>query len=203
MKSQSLFEGSRLSVQDSISLTVESLCAYAERYRHWVIAFSGGKDSSATVTLIAWLIKAGLVPKPASLTVLYSDTRIELTPLQVAALGILRELESQGVSVQVVMPEMDDRFFVYMFGRGVPPPSNTFRWCTPQLKIEPMQHAMEQLAVSLSMGRMEWHDKKERYIYKGFGAEKLLTITGVRLSDALSRPGGVLPRLEVPLEGVG
>jgi DNA sulfur modification protein DndC len=38
---------------------------------------------------------------------------------------------------------MDKRFMVYILGRGVPPPNNnTLRWCTRQIKIDPMQDAI-------------------------------------------------------------
>src|SRR5258708_32688668 len=40
---------------------------------------------------------------------------------------------------------MDKRFFVYILGRGVPPPNNnTLRWCTRQIKVEPMQQEVIQ-----------------------------------------------------------
>lgn len=184
---KNLFEDARLTIEDSISLTIESLRKYAERYRHWFVAYSGGKDSTATVTLLVWLIEQGLVPRPDSLTVQYSDTRMELTPLQVTAFYILAQLHSRGVDARVVMPEMDDRFFVYIFGRGVPPPSNRFRWCTSQLKIEPMQKAMVERAVSLGFGEMVWNERRQKHEYKGYGKDKLLTITGVRLGESAAR----------------
>lgn len=187
MKTESLFEGARMSVEEAINLTVESLKTYGERYRHWFVAYSGGKDSTAAVTLIAWLIEQGLIPKPESLTVQYSDTRMELTPLQVTAFYVLAQLRQRGIDARVVYPELDDRFFVYMFGRGVPPPSNTFRWCTSQLKIEPMQKAMVERAVSLGFGELVWNERREKHEYKGFGKEKLLTITGVRLGESAAR----------------
>lgn len=183
----SLFEGQRLSVEESIELTAQSLRAYGERYKHWFVAYSGGKDSTATVTLLVWLIEQGLVPRPESLTVQYSDTRMELTPLQVTAFALIEELRRRDVDAKVVYPEMDDRFFVYMFGRGVPPPSNTFRWCTSQLKIEPMQKAMIERAVSLGFGELVQNEKRGKQEYKGFGKEKLLTITGVRLGESAAR----------------
>jgi DNA sulfur modification protein DndC len=187
MKSQSLFEGDRLSVRDAIALSLDSLTTYAERYQHWVAAFSGGKDSSATVTFIAWAIANNLIPRPKSFSILYSDTRMELTPLQVAAMQIMERLRADGMDARVVMPEMDDRFFVYMFGRGVPPPSNTFRWCTSQLKIEPMTKALEERAVALGFGEMAFDEKKNRDVYIGFGKDMLLTITGVRLGESAAR----------------
>src|SRR5271165_4517671 len=111
----SLWEGERLTMERSIQLTIESLEAYASLYKHWAIAYSGGKDSTATVTLVAWLIATGQIPAPQSLTVLYADTRMELPPLHATAMKILGELQRRGIKTQIVLPEMDDRFFVYMF----------------------------------------------------------------------------------------
>lgn len=166
-KEQSLFEGHRMTLDEARALTAQSLRAYGERYKHWAIAFSGGKDSSATLTVVASLIAAGEIPAPESLTVLMSDTRMELPPLMASALGILAECDKRGFRTQIVMPEMDDRFFVYMFGRGVPPPKNRFRWCTPQLKVEPMLRALQSL--------------------RDEAGEKLLMLTGVRLGESAAR----------------
>lgn len=157
----------RLTLDGAIDLSVASLNAYGERYRHWAIAYSGGKDSTATVTFVAWAIRTGLVAAPESLTVLYADTRMELPPLQQSAMLLLDELSAQGFNTQVVLPKMDDRFFVYMLGRGVPPPKNRFRWCTPQLKIEPMHATLA--------------DLRQRH------GEKLLMLTGVRLGESAAR----------------
>lgn len=169
MKKQwSLFEGERLDLQAAIDLSLMSLNGYGQKYRHWAIAYSGGKDSSATVTFVAWAIRAGLVPSPESLTVLYADTRQELPPLQQTAIRLLGELRRDGFNAQVVLPALDDRFYVYMLGRGVPPPKNKrFRWCTGQLKIEPMHAALGGL--------------REQ------AGQKLLMITGVRLGESAAR----------------
>jgi len=166
-RSPSLFEAERLTLVDSIALTVDSLRVYGERYKHWAIAYSGGKDSSATVTLVAHLIETGEIPAPASLQVLYADTRMELPALQVAAMGVLAELERRGIRTEVVLPPIDDRFFVYILGRGVPPPKHNFRWCTPQLKIEPMLTALADFRAQVG--------------------EKLLMITGVRVGESATR----------------
>lgn len=71
----SFFEEERMTLDDSIDLTRATLLDYASRYRHWAIAYSGGKDSSATVTVVAHMLATGALPAPASLTVLYADTR--------------------------------------------------------------------------------------------------------------------------------
>lgn len=181
----SLYEGHRLILDEAIELSLASLRAYGESYRHWAVAYSGGKDSSATVTFVAWAIKAGLVPAPESLTVLYADTRMELPPLQQTAMSLLDLLRADGFEARVVMPTLDDRFFVYMFGRGVPPSSNTFRWCTPQLKIEPMETKLIDLAVDYGMGQMVWDETNPTY--QNFGDEKMLMLTGVRLGESAAR----------------
>jgi len=167
MRTLSLFEEDRLTLPKSIELSVESLRHYGSFYKHWAIAFSGGKDSSATVTLVTNLIETGRIPKPESLTILYADKRQELPPLHFAAMGILKELEQRGFDTRVVLPELDYRYFVYMLGRGVPPPSNTFRWCTPKLKVMSMERELEKL-------------REER-------GEKFLMLTGVRIGESAAR----------------
>jgi len=145
MKPLSLWEAERLTLERSLDLTKESLQVYGSLYNHWAIAYSGGKDSTAVVSLVTHLIASGEVPAPKSLTVLYADTRMELPPLHAAAMQLLGTLRQRGITTQVVLPALDDRFFVYIFGRGVPPPKNRFRWCTPQLKVEPMEVALQAL----------------------------------------------------------
>lgn len=164
----SFFDDQRRQLDDSIELTVQSLCAYALLYRHWCIAYSGGKDSSTLVSLIVWLITTEQIPAPLSLTILYADTRQEIPPLHYAAMEMLERLRERGIDARVVLPALDDRYFVYMFGRGVPPPNNgTLRWCTPQLKIEPMIAALKEL--------------RDRV------GEKILMLTGVRIGESAVR----------------
>lgn len=170
MKQPSLFEGDRMRLNDAIDLSVASLTAYGERYSHWAVAYSGGKDSTATLAFVVWALKNRRVREPQSLTILYADTRMEIPPLQQAAMGMLdavRHHASDQVRTVVVQPDMDERFFVYMLGRGVPPPKNRFRWCTPQLKVEPMHNALADLREMVG--------------------EKLLMLTGVRLGESAAR----------------
>ncbi len=167
LRNLSLFEADRLTLDGAIDLSLASLRAYGEKYRHWAIAYSGGKDSTAVVAFVLWAMRSGAIAPPDSLSVLYADTRMELPPLQQAALRIMDTVRSFGHTAQVVLPTMDDRFYIYMFGRGVPPPKNRFRWCTPQLKVEPMQAALA--------------DLRQR------ADQKLLMLTGVRLGESAAR----------------
>ena len=171
MKQPTFFDASRSTLQEAINLTAQSLNAYGESHRHWAIAYSGGKDSSALVSVVCYLIKIGAVKAPESLHVLRSDTRMELPPLDETARQIMAEVQARGFIAETVLPKMEDRFFVYMLGRGVPPPSNTFRWCTGQLKIDPMLEALKSLRVS--------------------SGQKLLMLTGVRIGESANRDGRI------------
>jgi DNA sulfur modification protein DndC len=80
---------------------------------------------------------------------------------------MLDRLRAMGIACMEVCAPMDERFMVYMLGRGVPPPSNTFRWCTPQIKVEPMT-----AAIAEHIGRL---------------GGRALTITGVRRGESAAR----------------
>jgi len=166
MRPLTLFDDARLTFEAAIELTAQSLCTYGPAARHWVITYSGGKDSSTTLTLVHHLIETGRVPAPETLNVLYADTRLELPPLHATAMSILQDMAQRGVRVKVVAPAMDHRFFVYMLGRGVPPPGARFRWCTGAMKIEPMQQAIATMKAELG---------------------ELLIITGVRIGESAAR----------------
>lgn len=146
MKQPTLFEGTkRLVYDEAVDLTLQSLDAYGPLHEHWCIAWSGGKDSSALLTLIIHLIDVGRLSPPKSLTVFYADTRQELLPLAIAAQKIMEQLAARGVQCRVVRAPLDKRFLVYILGRGVPPPNNnTLRWCTRQIKVDPMATAIEE-----------------------------------------------------------
>lgn len=176
MSQQGLFEGQRAQMTDSLADAIAALNAYLPGHHHASVAFSGGKDSSALVTLLVHLILAGKVPAPKTLTVLYADTRLELLPLWLAAQSIREELDDKRddlarlgchLDVRTVMAPLDLRFFVYILGRGVPPPSNTMRWCTPKLKVEPMATELQRL--------------------HGESGEKILMLTGVRVGESAAR----------------
>jgi DNA sulfur modification protein DndC len=167
-KQLNLFDDLRATSSEAIASSARSLNTYGEKYDHWTISFSGGKDSSCLVTLVLYLIETGRVSPPKSLHVLYADTRLELPPLQMSAMQILREVEQRGFNTQIVTAELDKRFLVYVLGRGVPPPNNnTLRYCTQNIKLDPMKVAMQEL-------------------YNQHGS-KLLSLNGVRIGESAMR----------------
>lgn len=177
MQQEGFFDDQRQTMPQSIDLTVASLLEHGPRYRRWAIAWSGGKDSTYLLVLLIWLIRTGRIKAPEEITILYADTRMELPPLAIAAAHIRREIEGVAeelladfnckISVRVVLPLMKDRFFVYIFGRGVPPPSNTMRWCTERMKVKPMEAELERLC--------------------GERRDKILMLTGLRLGESAAR----------------
>lgn len=171
MKQLMMFEGKKKTLQEAVAEFINGFYAIdAWQYDTWYIGYSGGKDSSAVVTLLAYCLDLGILPRPKRLVVQYSDTGMEVPPLQISALAILKRLEAFGFETQVVRPEMDKRWWVYMLGRGVTLPSNGFRWCTRQLKADPMSQAMAE-------------------VLKNDG--KPLLITGVREGESAMRDGRI------------
>ncbi|SEM62192.1 DNA sulfur modification protein DndC [Sphingomonas gellani] len=136
--------GDFMVLDEAIDLTCQSLHAYWSRHSRHAIAWSGGKDSTALLTVVIHLIDTGRLPQPERLHVFYADTRQELPPIQQAAEAVIARLRQRNwIEVHVVRAPLDKRFMVYILGRGVPPPNNnTLRWCTRQIKVEPMAEAL-------------------------------------------------------------
>ena len=162
----SLWQSERQALADAIELTALSLNEYGRDNPHWVIAYSGGKDSTTVLTIVDWLIEQGRVKAPKTLDVLYVDTRMELPPLQASAAQVLARVAARGANVQTILPSLDKRLLVYILGRGVPPPKNTFRWCTRQLKLDPMREAQRQIIAQHG---------------------EVLLLTGVRVGESAAR----------------
>jgi DNA sulfur modification protein DndC len=152
---------------DAIETSISSLMAYGEKYSHWVITYSGGKDSSAVLSFVLWSIDQGYVPAPGRLSVLYADTRMELPPLVLTANKVLKELEQRGIETIRVEPPMEKRFWVQILGRGLPPPKRGTRWCTRVLKADPMMQVEQRL--------------REKH------GDSILLLTGVRKGESVVR----------------
>ena len=111
----------------------------------WVVGYSGGKDSTATLQLV-WQALEGLQGeerhhKPVH--VISTDTLVE-SP--VVAAWVNRSLDristaayTKQIPIQAhrLTPKVNDSFWVNLIGRGYPAPRPQFRWCTVRLKITP------------------------------------------------------------------
>ncbi|EBC1275292.1 DNA phosphorothioation system sulfurtransferase DndC [Salmonella enterica] len=118
---------------------------YLADKRPWVIGYSGGKDSSAVTTLI-YLALLGLSPdqREKPVFVVCSDTLVE-TPVVVDLISRTMKLIEKGaerdnlpITVQQVIPKVNETFWVNLLGKGYPAPTRQFRWCTERMKINPV-----------------------------------------------------------------
>ncbi len=117
---------------------------YASSKMPWVIGYSGGKDSTATLQLV-WYAIAGLPAdqRHKPVYVIASDTLVE-TPVIAdylsSTLRVINEAARQAglpIEAQKVSPKTTDTFWSNLIGRGYPAPNQTFRWCTERMKIMP------------------------------------------------------------------
>ncbi|RVU15231.1 phosphoadenosine phosphosulfate reductase [Methylobacterium oryzihabitans] len=189
----------RMIYGEAVDLTLASLQTYGPLHRHWCIAWSGGKDSTATLTLVVHLIESGRLARPETLTVYFADTRMELTPLRLAAEEIIAHLARYPyIRFRTVMAPLDKRFLVYILGRGVPPPNNnTLRWCTRQIKVDPMSAAigadldqLDEPAIAEAMTHAIGHNGGPELADGGpdpAERETVLMITGVREGESAVR----------------
>jgi DNA sulfur modification protein DndC len=130
----------------AIDITIEAIRQRGSA--HWIVAFSGGKDSSAALKIFLAAYKRAGVALP-SVTIIYCDTGVENPILDGYVGELLHQLDNDfnelGLifKTQVLKSPLHDRFFVKIIGRGYPPPTNNFRWCTTGLRIKPVSAFIE------------------------------------------------------------
>lgn len=126
---------------------------YSRSKSPWVIGYSGGKDSSLVVKIVFEAISR-LRRRSTPLHIVYCDTGVEIPVVAGFVRGTLKGIQRQAVESKIPItchlarPPVSDRFFVRVIGRGYPPPTNKFRWCTDKLRIRPIQELMRRLGGS-------------------------------------------------------
>lgn len=112
--------------------------------RPWVVAFSGGKDSTLMLQLTWLAIKK--IPKELrrrKVYVICNNTLVENPAVLKYVDEILDKIQEaateQGMPITVdqTTPQLENTFWVNLIGKGYPAPNNMFRWCTERLKISP------------------------------------------------------------------
>ncbi len=114
----------------------------------WFIGYSGGKDSSALLKLVLnAFLEIDNFHKPV--TVIYCDTGVENPVVTKYVFEIFEKLKREcsdhniPVRFSVLIPKLNDRFFVKVIGKGYPTPTNIFRWCTDKLRINPVKSVID------------------------------------------------------------
>jgi DNA sulfur modification protein DndC len=202
-----LFEQNGIGFEEAYQIALESFRSQVvgRGYQSVAVGYSGGKDSTTVVTLLAHFIKTGqLNLDPRNIWILYGDTGRELPPLHDHAMTVLKLLRGEGFNTRIVKPKLDKTFWVAMLGRGLPLPHNFSRWCVSHLKTDEMERVVSALFYRQSRAILEAELRKpevqsrfDRYTDKGRQAavtklfnqegQKLLMITGMRLGESVTR----------------
>lgn len=142
--------------------------------RPWVIAYSGGKDSSFLLhlTLLVLLELKGEGIETKKVYIMSSDTGVEMPIIEayhfnkMNSIKLFVEKEGLNVEVKLVRPKAEDSFLVCLLGKGYASPNRQFRWCTDRLKIRPMEAYLKTII-----------DKNQ----------SIIMVLGVRLDESTAR----------------
>lgn len=171
----------------------------------WVVGYSGGKDSTATLQIV-WMALKGLDPNQRAkpVHVISTDTLVE-NP--VVAAWVSHSLDVMGVAAgeqrlpitpHRLTPAVSDTFWVNLIGRGYPAPRPKFRWCTERLKIKPSNTFIREMVRSHGEAILVLGTRKAES--SGRHA-RMAALESRRARDLLS-PNGTLPNALVysPIE---
>lgn len=111
----------------------------------WVIGYSGGKDSTATLQLV-WLslMKLPANSRMKTVHIIHTDTLVESPVVEKWAAQSLDKMRQAADAnnlpfiVHRLTPAPDQTFWVNLLGRGYPFPRRKYRWCTDRMKIRPV-----------------------------------------------------------------
>ncbi|MFC5703047.1 DNA phosphorothioation system sulfurtransferase DndC [Cohnella faecalis] len=127
---------------DNITAQIQRL--YLEDTIPWVVGYSGGKDSSATLQLVWYAIsKLPVESRHKTIHVISTDTLVESPVMSMWVILSHEKIKAAADEQQMpivphrLTPEIKDSFWVNLIGKGYPAPRITFRWCTSRLKIQP------------------------------------------------------------------
>ncbi len=119
--------------------------------RVWVIAFSGGKDSTCALQLVYEML-VSLQPHQRRQTyAIASNTLVEAPHIDRFLKEVINSINSHArknnipFEILQVSPTPKDDFWVNLIGKGYPSPTRTFRWCTERLKITPAKAEVAQI----------------------------------------------------------
>ena len=128
---------------------------YQQSHRHpWVVAYSGGKDSTLLLQLV-WEMVAALPvgSRSRSILVVGNDTLVE-SPLvnrhlrdSLEYIGAAARQASLPFKITITQPCIDQTFWVNVIGRGYIPPTRNFRWCTDRMKILPTTRLLRRMTM--------------------------------------------------------
>lgn len=125
---------------------------YLSSNRAFVVAFSGGKDSTCVLQLVYEMLCS--LPKELRRPTfaIASNTLVEAPHIESFLKSVIDSINSHALQNDIpfkvieVAPESKDEFWVNLIGKGYPSPTRTFRWCTERLKINPAKSSVAKIA---------------------------------------------------------
>lgn len=154
-----------------------------------VVAFSGGRDSGITASLVLDAARefVSMHQRPATVVITTSDTLVESPEIARHAKTELRKMKAYGaqhgisVTTQVVQPNLISTFQVKVLtGRGLPSFAGTQSDCTQDLKIAGQRRYRRELFKSIAQS----------------GAPEPVTCLGTRFDESQRRRRNMLDRGE-------
>ncbi|MGE3795235.1 MAG: DNA phosphorothioation system sulfurtransferase DndC [Dehalococcoidia bacterium] len=127
---------------DAMTHRIQQL--YCEDGVPWVVGYSGGKDSTATLQLVWAAIEA--LPADRRIKPVHVISTDTLVENPIVAAWVSRSLEvmnaaaadrAMPMKAHRLTPDIKDTFWVNLIGKGYPAPRPKFRWCTERMKIKP------------------------------------------------------------------
>ena len=190
--------------------TIDLLCSeirelYLADEVPWIIGYSGGKDSTATLQLV-WMAVASLPVEKRKKTihVISTDTLVE-NPVVAAwvakSISAMRTKAREGlmpIFAQILHPRCEETFWVNLIGRGYPAPRHKFRWCTERLKLKPSNRFINEVVTKNGEAILCLGARKAESTAR---ARVLERNTKYRIRDRLS-PSATLPGCSIytPIE---
>lgn len=162
----------------------------------WIIGYSGGKDSTATLQLV-WgaVLKLPVEKRKKPIHVISTDTLVE-NPIVAAwvdtSLNAMKEaasLQKAPIVPRLLHPRLEDSFWVNLIGRGYPAPRPKFRWCTERLKINPSNTFISEIVTKNGEAILCIGARREESVAR---AKVLDKNTRYRVRDRVS-PSATLP----------
>ena len=204
VKSKSAFLESGF--QETISHAIDEVIElYKSDEIPWVVGYSGGKDSTATLQLV-WsaLSKISKKQRKKPVYVISTDTLVENPIVAIWVTKSLEkmssEAENQGIPITShrLTPEISNTFWVNLIGRGYAAPRPKFRWCTERLKIMPSSKFINEVVQKHGEAILVLGSRKAESVAR---AKVLTKFEKKRVRDKLS-PNGNLPNSTIytPLE---
>jgi DNA sulfur modification protein DndC len=137
-----------IEISDETRTSLKEL--YQADRRPWVVAYSGGKDSTLLLQLTIEFLQT-LPSQEKPVYILSTDTRVETPKVAHYVAQTLDRIESWAkatilpITVCLEQPSAQESFWTKLIGKGYPPPSRWFRWCTSNLKIKPARRVIERI----------------------------------------------------------